>query len=89
MFNTSLDSLYSVLALSIMLVTVFLCVAITYLILILRDVSKVTHTVKKTAYKIDKWVIEPAKIINEVRKKVALVSEYFGERAEKKRKKRG
>lgn len=85
MFDTPLNSLYTVLSISIMVLTVFLLIGLHYLVIILRDVSKVTETAKKTAWKVDKWVIEPTKVINEFRKKFALVSEFFEDKRKKRR----
>lgn len=87
MFDTPLNTLYSVLALAILLLTVFLVIGINYLILILRDLSHVTSSARKTADKIDRWIIEPVKLIKEIRQKILAVSEFVGEKRRKRKKK--
>jgi uncharacterized protein YoxC len=71
MFTDSQTTLYIVLAISIALLTVFLCVTLIYLILILRDASKMIEKVRDTVEKINAFVIKPvtlaASIVDHIR----------------------
>ena len=47
MFNDPLNILYVVLAIAIALLTIFVCVALIYFILILRDANKMMEKVRE------------------------------------------
>lgn len=49
-----------------MVLTIFLCVLILYLILILRDVNKVTENMKEASDRVREVVIEPMKALSEM-----------------------
>lgn len=66
MFQDSQTTLYVILSISVGLLTVFLCVALIYLILILRDANKVVEKVKDTAEKINAFVIKPISMASAV-----------------------
>lgn len=59
---TPLNILYIVLSVCIGLLTIFLCVAIFYLINILRDVEKVVYKVEETTDRVNRFVAQPIKI---------------------------
>lgn len=64
MITTSLDVLYIALAIGIILFVVFACIAIFYLILILRDVSRVVNDVEELVGRIHKTVVQPLRAID-------------------------
>ncbi|MFA6520787.1 MAG: hypothetical protein WCT53_00145 [Candidatus Gracilibacteria bacterium] len=66
MFNDSQTTLYIVLTISVALLTIFLCVTLIYLILILRDSSKVLEKVRGTVDKVNDFVLKPVGIISSV-----------------------
>lgn len=62
MFNTSQDTLFLVLSVSIALLTIFLCVTLIYLILVLRDASKIIEKARDTVEKVNAFIIKPVKL---------------------------
>lgn len=54
--------LYLVSAIAIGLLTIFLCVTLIYLILILRDASKVIEHVRGTVDKVNAFIIKPVSL---------------------------
>ncbi len=52
------------LGIGFLILVVFLCVALVYLIKILRDTHHVTEKMKHTADRIDKFVVDPLIFIN-------------------------
>ena len=75
MFNTSLDILYIVLAVIILLVGILLAIAIIYLIFILRDASKATYYVRDTAKKVNEFVYKPLMMAHSVLEKISPIIE--------------
>lgn len=71
MFVDSQSTLYLVSSVAIALLTIFLCVTLIYLILILRDASKVIEHVRGTVDKVNAFIIKPvslaATIVDHVR----------------------
>lgn len=62
MFETTKDILYISLAGGFVLLVIFLCVTLIYLILILRDANKISSKIKDTSEKINNYVLQPVKI---------------------------
>lgn len=62
---TSLDFLYIAIGISVILLTIFLCVLLLYTILILRDASKVAENIKISSDKIKDTVLDPLKTLAE------------------------
>jgi hypothetical protein len=67
MFETSLDILYMSLALGFILVSIFLCVALVYLTLILRDTSKASSKVRKMVDEVNEYIMKPIFVIQSVK----------------------
>jgi ABC-type transport system involved in cytochrome bd biosynthesis fused ATPase/permease subunit len=63
---TSLDFLYIALGGGFMILVIFLCVLILYVVLILRDVNKITENFKESSDRIREVVIEPMKALSEM-----------------------
>lgn len=83
MFNTSLDVLYIVLAAIILLVGILLAIALIYLIFVLRDVSKTSHSIRDTVKKVNDFVYRPLVMANAVMDKVAPILESLAHKGEK------
>lgn len=62
MFGSSQDILFTILAVAIALITIFLCVTLIYLILVLRDASKIIEKARDTVEKVNTFVIKPVKL---------------------------
>ena len=71
MFVDSQSTLYAVLSIAVALLTVFLCVTLVYLILILRDVNRMLEKVRDTVDRLNAFIIKPvslaATIVDHVR----------------------
>lgn len=71
MFTDPQSTLYVVLTIAIALLTIFLCVTLIYLILILRDASKMIEKVRETVDKVNTFILKPvslaATIVDHVR----------------------
>lgn len=63
MFATSKDILNISLAGGFILLVIFLSVMLIYLILILRDVNKITNHTRDTAKKMNEFIVHPLKIM--------------------------
>lgn len=64
MFATSADVLNMALAGGFLLLVVFLCVALFYLILVLRDVSKVTDETVNVVDRVKSAILEPLRLMD-------------------------
>lgn len=62
MFETTKDILYISLAGGFILLVIFLCVTLIYLILILRDFSKISSKIKDTTERVNNYIIQPIRI---------------------------
>lgn len=82
MVNTSLDLLYIILALSIMLVAIFFSVTLIYLILILRDAAKVTEKTRETAEVVHEYLMKPVAMIQSIRGFISPVIDQINEKRE-------
>lgn len=80
--SSTLDILYIVLAIAIALLTIFLSVTLIYVILILRDVNKVTETARETAEKMSSYVVRPIMLATQVIKRLTPAVNYFLEKKE-------
>lgn len=61
MFNSALDVLYIAIAVSLFLLTVFVCVNLVFTTLILRDISKASEKIRDTAEKVNDFIVGPIK----------------------------
>lgn len=88
MFNTSLDILYISLAVSAILLTIFICVNLVFSVLILRDVSKATEKVRDASEKIHGYVVAPIKnisaFVENITAIVSALQNRFGGKEDKK-----
>ncbi len=66
MFTDSQNTLYIVLAIAVALLTVFLCVALIYTILILRDTNKMMEKVRDTVDRVNNFVVKPVMLVSSV-----------------------
>ena len=89
LFEDPQQTLYIVLAISVALLTVFLCVALLYLILVLRDANKILDKTRDTVEKVNDFVIKPVKlatmIVDNIRPMIERVLEHTGTLKKKKR----
>ncbi|MEK9132651.1 MAG: hypothetical protein AAB606_03035 [Patescibacteria group bacterium] len=90
MFTDSQTTLYIVLTISIALLTVFICVTLIYLILILRDASKTIEQIRDTADKVNSFVLKPVSLISSVVDHIKpLLESALERRMEQSRRKKG
>lgn len=66
MFSDSQATLYVVLTIAIALLTIFLCVTLIYLILILRDVNKMLEKVRETVERINTFILKPVSLASSI-----------------------
>lgn len=57
------ENLYLILGVSVGFLTIFICVALIYLILVLRDASKILDKTRDTVEKINMIVVKPVKLV--------------------------
>jgi len=80
MINSSLDILFIVLAVVILLVGILLAIAIVYLIFILRDASKASYFIRDTAKQVNDLIYKPIVLINSLLEKLGPVFEVLKDR---------
>ncbi len=80
MFATSGDVLKMSLALGVVVLTIFLSILIFYLILIARDVSKMTEDAEAVVHKVKKTIIKPLSVVDYVLTKVQPIIESVFEK---------
>lgn len=88
MFTDSQTTLYIVLTIAIALLTIFICVTLIYLILILRDASKVIEKVRDTVDKVNAFVLKPVSLASSVVERIRPLIEAALERGIGHRKKK-
>ena len=92
MFGDAQSTLYVVLSIAIALLTVFLCVTLIYLILILRDASKMLEKIRDTVDKVNSFIVKPvslaASIVDHVRPLIEAALERRAERNERSERKK-
>lgn len=66
MFGDTQTTFYIVLTIAIALLTVFLCVTLIYLILILRDTSKMLEKVRETVEKVNMFILKPVSLASTI-----------------------
>ncbi len=66
MFTDSQTTLYIVLTIAIGFLTIFLCVTLIYLILILRDASKVIEKIRDTVDKVNSFILKPVSLVSSI-----------------------
>lgn len=88
MFGDSQTTLYVVLTIAIGLLTIFLCVTLIYLILILRDTSKMLEKVRDTVERINTFILKPVSLASTIVDHVRPLIESALERREEHHKKK-
>lgn len=87
LFGSSQDTLFLVLTVAIALLTIFFCVTLIYLILVLRDASKILEKARDTAEKVNAFVVKPVKlastIVDHIRPLIERALEKRGRRSRK------
>ena len=87
MLETSKDLLNLSLAIGFGLIAIFLSIALFYAIFVLRDISEVTHSLRKTSRKINDLLIQPAKILTTIlsrsRDLTKIVEKFFNSKKRK------
>jgi uncharacterized protein YoxC len=81
------DVLNLSLAIGFALLVIFLCVALVFLILVLRDVSKITSKTRETVETVSGYILIPAKAIANIGGKIESIAEYIQKKVEKEYKK--
>lgn len=66
MIQSSLDILYLSLALGFIVLVVFTSVMMMYLIMILRDITKVVDNAKDITDKVNEYIVSPVRIASQV-----------------------
>ena len=83
MMGDSQTTLYIVLSIAIALLTIFLCVTLIYLILILRDASKMLEKIRETVERVNAFILKPvslaSSIVDHVRPYIEAALERRGE----------
>jgi len=74
------STLFIVLSIGVGFLTIFICVALIYLILIFRDVSKILEKTRDTAERINEFVIKPVTIVSSVVDRIRPILEAAMER---------
>jgi low affinity Fe/Cu permease len=92
MFGDSQTTLNIVLAIAVSLLTVFLCVTLIYLILILRDVNKMLEKIRETVDRVNNFILKPVSlastIVDHVRPMIEAALERRAEASEREHKKK-
>ncbi|MDD4351770.1 MAG: hypothetical protein PHU71_02195 [Candidatus Gracilibacteria bacterium] len=87
---TPLNILFLVLALSVFVVSVFICVALYNATLIMRDVEKITEKAKDTVDQVNEYIAKPIMFIMEAidkaRDVMGFVEEHSSDKKTKKKK---
>ncbi len=66
MMADSQTTLYIVLTIAIALLTIFLCVTLIYLILILRDASKMLEKIRETVERVNAFILKPVSLASSI-----------------------
>lgn len=90
MFATSGDILKMSLAMGFIVLVIFICIMIFYLILILRDVSKITDKIAIIVNRIHSTIVEPLKALDFIFEKSrpyieTITEEFFKKKGKKKK----
>ncbi|MBI4994037.1 hypothetical protein HZC21_00105 [Candidatus Peregrinibacteria bacterium] len=88
MFGDTQTTFYVVLTIAIALLTIFLCVTLIYLILILRDTSKMLEKVRETVDKVNMFILKPVSLASTIVDHVRPLIEAALERREHGKKKK-
>lgn len=83
--GASQETLYLVLSVSIALLTIFFCVALIYIILVLRDTSKILEKGRDTVEKINSFVVKPVQLISTIIEQVRPMIERAVKRVRRKK----
>lgn len=66
MFADSQTTLYVVLSIAVALLTIFSCVTLIYLILILRDVNKMLEKIRDTVDRVNSFILKPVSLASSI-----------------------
>jgi uncharacterized protein YoxC len=88
MVTSTQDILNLSLAIGFALLVIFLCVALVFLILVLRDVSKITSKTRETVDTVSGYILVPAKALSKLGGKIETIAEIIQKKVEKEYKKR-
>ncbi len=91
-FNNTSDILNISLALGFIILVIFLSVAIIYLILVLRDINKITSTVKDTTDQVSNYILKPislaSKLVMNLKPIIEMIERKVKQRTATKKKKK-
>ncbi len=62
----TLNFLYLALGIGFIILVIFICATLVYLIQILRDVTKISENVKDTAEKVNHFILQPLTFMKEI-----------------------
>jgi len=81
MITTSLDVLYISLAIGVFILAIFLCVLLLYVILILRDVVKISDKARDTMDQVNEYVMKPIVFMQSIKKFIDPIVDRFNSRS--------
>lgn len=76
------DFMYVAISIAVLLLGIFGSIALFYLIIILRDTSKVTEQVRETADKLNEYLLSPLRIVSALVEKFRPYFDSFVEKRE-------
>ena len=88
MVNTSLDILYLSLAAGFIVLVVFISIALTYLIFLLRDLTKTMDKIEEITERVNEYLLVPVKFLSTILEYLGPFLDILKERMSKSRKKR-
>lgn len=83
--NSAVDILYLALAIGFIVLVVFVAITLMYLIMILRDVTKVVDNTKEITEKVNEYIVSPVKIATTIAGYMKPIIEALQERIHEKR----
>lgn len=83
------DFMYIAISIAVLLLGIFGSIALFYLIIILRDTSKVTEQVRETADKLNEYLLSPLRIVGTLVEKFRPYFDSFVEKREEMAAKKG
>lgn len=88
MVQTSLDILYLALAAGFIVLVVFISITLTYVIFLLRDLTKTMDKVEEITERVNEYLLIPAKLVSTFISHAGPFIEMFRERFAKAKKKK-
>ena len=86
MFNTSGDFLNISLGIGFIVLVIFLSLTLLYLIILLRDATKISSNVKQITTKVNEYVVSPAKVAHKIYVKMKPIIDAMQQKTEEMRK---